>query len=590
MTSSLIDSRSRSTRIHSFCILVAAWAAMLSWSSLVCAADGGRFVDATTTAGVYFNHHPIGTVWPFAGGPAIADYDGDGWDDVYLCNGLGTPNKLYHNNGDGTFTDLADAAGVADTNHESVAALWADFDRDGLIDLYVASQDPTPTARLFRNAGNGTFVDMTAGSGADIGQLYVGGLAAGDYDRDGDLDIAFSAWSGICMLLRNDGAFRFTPVLLPGRNGEPGSFSKGWQPLWADLNHDGWLDLFVPIDYSANRVFISDRDGSFSERAPEMGLENPMNNMGISLGDYDNDGLLDIYITNVEDNPTFAGPGHNVLFKDMGNGVCEEVSQAAGVDRGYFGWGATFVDIDNDGWQDLYEVNGWVYAPYDNKPAILWRNKGDGTFESIGTSVGAAPTCEGRGVAAFDYDRDGKMDLMITTIGGRNYLLHNQLASEGHWLEVELRDSKGFRFGEGAEVVATFKGMKQARLLASGSSFQSQEPLRAHFGLGDSTFVDEVFVRWPGVGLRRLENVAVDQRITVRVGPKGDSNGDGRVDSLDRDSFEGCRSGAGIPHVSYSDCWIFDANSDGDVDDADYHDLFDNPVGGVGPNCCPLAR
>ncbi len=546
------------------------------------------FRDTTGAAGVLFTHKPGGYVWPFAGGPAVADFDEDGWDDVYVCNGSGKPNLLFRNNGDGTFTDIAKAAGVDETANEGAQGMWADFDGDGRLDLFVANQSPTPGASLYRNKGDGTFANVTTGAGVGVPQPYVGGVAVADYDRDGDLDIAFTAWIGSSVILRNNGGMKFSQVLLPGPSGELTGFGHAWQPIWVDIDHDGWFDLYVPIDGAPNRLFINDRKGGFTENAKGFGLDNAMNDMGVTLGDYDGDGELDIYITNIEDYSTYEGPGHNVMFHNLGNGRYEETSRSLGVDRGYWGWGTSFFDCENDGLQDIFEVNGWTAYPYDQKECLLWRNEGNHRYSSVGRDVNASPICEGRGLAAFDYDHDGRTDLMITTIGGRDYLLHNESESTNHWINVEVRDAGGRGFGESAEVVIRYEGGKQARIISSGSSFQSQEPLRAHFGLGSAEKVDEVLVRWPGVGLRRIFNSGVDRTLRISTGPLGDFNGDGRVDFADRANFAGCRSGTGIAHSKYSDCWVFDADRDGDVDDSDYAVLFASVGLPKEPACCPV--
>ncbi len=545
------------------------------------------FVDVTQTAGVFFLHQGADQQLPFTGGPAIADFDGDGWDDIYLCNGSGFPNMLFRNNGDGTFTDLAKTAGVEDTAHEGVMGLWADLDGDGLPDLFVANQAPKSGSRVYRNRGDGTFEDRTAGSGAEIVQNFVGGVAAADYDRDGDVDLAFSAWVGTTIVLRNDGNFHFTKILLPGQNGDGDSQPRGWQPMWIDLDEDGWLDLYLPVDFFENRLFINNRHGAFTEQAHSFGLDNAMNDMGITFGDYDNDGDLDFYITNIQDWSTNSGRGHNVLFENGGGGRWTEMASSCGVADGYWGWGTTFFDYDNDGWQDLYEVNGWISDPYLNRQPFLWRNQGDKTFASVGPQLGVVPTSEGRGVAAFDPDNDGDQDLIFTTLGGRDFLFRNDVRTTAHWLDVEVRGPDGRGFGEGAEVVASYGGRKQARLIAAGSSFQSQEPNRAHFGLGSVATLDELFVRWPGVGVRRLTNVPVDRRIQVRVGPRGDADGDGMITSADGALFDGCRQADGVPYGRFTTCWIFDADGDGDVDVADGWAIFGTAADTRSLDCCP---
>lgn len=473
-------------------------------------------------------------------GVAFIDYDNDGWEDIFLVNGtrLGAEktggNYLFHNE-HGRFVDVTRQAGMEHTGWGN-GVCAGDVDHDGFDDLFVTYLGANV---LYRNTGKGGF---RAEPWPDKGEWSTG-CSFLDYDRDGRLDLVVSRYVGfnIAKIPLPGSApnclWKGTPVFC-GPRGLPiggltlyhgkadGTFEDltaqsgvgaatgiyGFTALAADLNHDGWVDIYVAGDSSPSLLFRNNGNGTFSELGTETGLAfnehgYEQGGMGLAAGDFDNDGLLDLIKTN------FAGDYPN-LYRNIGNGIFEDRVIQAGlaVNPQYVAWGVGFVDFDNDGWLDVFQVNGHVFPELERKPGgepfknprLLYRNLGGGKFEDVSAIAGpgVAQRASSRGAAFADFDNDGNVDVLIMNMHEAPSLLRNDSTSGNSWLQVRLAG-----VGMGAVVTVEAGGRKQAQTLLSQTSFLSYNGRRLYFGLGKATRVDALTVVWPS---GRTEHFAVD--------------------------------------------------------------------------------
>ena len=497
-------------------------------------------------------------------GVAFLDYDRDGRLDVFFANGTtleespggqGPRCALYHNNGDGTFTDVTVAAGVARSGWGQGVAV-GDYDNDGWPDLYLTFFGRNV---LLRNKGDGTFADVTDAAGVAAGGWSTSAAFA-DYDNDGRLDLYVARYVDLDLKTaprpgtQKNCFYHGFPVMcgprgLPGardvlyHNNGDGTFTdvtvragdldreryRGLGVVWGDYDDDGWPDLFVANDAHPNLLYHNNRNGTFSEVAFTAGVAfdedgRERAGMGVDFADYDNDGRLDLVVTN------FYGEPHS-LYRNQGNGTFVETTWPSGIGEAtmrYLGWGAGFVDFDNDGNRDLFFVNGHVYPEVDRQQldetyaeqSLVFRNRGDGTFADVTRSAGEAlvPRWAGRGAAFGDYDDDGRVDVVISTVNGRAVLLHNESGSANHWLTVKLTGTRGNRDAIGARVKVSAGAATLMHEVHGGASYLSQSDLRAHFGLGSLAVVSSLEVRWPGGATERFADVAADQVLLIEEG------------------------------------------------------------------------
>ncbi len=488
------------------------------------------------------------------GGAAVADYDGDGWPDLFVTRYRGT-DLLFRNLGDGTFEEVAAAAGI-DAVAPSNGAAWGDIDNDGDPDLYLSVVDESAAPLrylLYINAGDGTFTEEAVARGAARQTAHwQSGFSTcfGDYDRDGWLDIHTCQWSVVeagnrSVLLRNRGpgapghfvdATAAAGVEMwagDGAGGASGAVAYAFTSRLSDLDGDGWPDLVVAADYGTSRLFWADGDGTFTDGTAAAGIGGDENGMGLAVGDYDGDGAPDLFFTSIYDargtGVPFAGWGvtGNRLYRNLGGRRFEDATDAAGVRDGGWGWGAAFLDHDNDGDLDLAMTNGFANdgagaeTPFHTDPTRLWRNDG-GRFTDVAAEAGITDVGEGKGLLVFDYDRDGDLDLFVVNHGGAPVLYRNDLANGNHWLRVRARGRCSNRDGVGVVVgvLAEAGGVEQRREIGGGSHFLTGSEKVAHFGLGPSGgAVAELRVRWPSGIEQCLEGVAVDQEIELTEPP-----------------------------------------------------------------------
>jgi hypothetical protein len=509
------------------------------------------FVEVAAQAGIDHHHGMMGTPGnclvdttnpPFEGwfcgidwtaaGAAAADFDADGWVDLYVTR-LYEPDLLYRNRGDGTFEDVAASVGLGGQTHH-IGAAWADVDEDGDLDLYVTSVGEL-THALFINH-EGTFVDEALERGAALldGYPQTGTTPSfGDYDNDGWLDLYVGDWHTHAIgtqpsharLLHNRGAadpgvfddvtlaagVDVDAVYLDVENSLDGTFV--FSPAFADLDADGWLDLVLTSDFGCSRLFWNQHDGTFVDGTLAAGVGSDENGMGTSLGDYDNDGDLDMFVSSITGPDNKTG---NRLFEYVGAREFVDATDAAGVREGSWAWGASFLDHDNDGDLDLALTNGWNGTLYDADAMVGWTNLGEGHMIDTSLALGLDDVGQGRALLTFDYDRDGDLDLFVANNAGAPLLLRNEGGNDRRWLQVELRGHTSNREGLGARVWVTTRAGTQVREVGGPSYFLGHSERVLHFGLGEASEVEQVRVVWPASESEQIvTDLAIDQRITI---------------------------------------------------------------------------
>jgi hypothetical protein len=526
-----------------------------------------RFTDIAEAAGlrapvIYGSPDRTNYVLESVGcGVAFLDYDNDGWLDIFLLNGTrveGAPeatNRLYRNNRDGTFTDVTERSGLKRAGWASAVCV-GDYNNDGHEDLFLTYWGQNV---LYRNNGDGTFTDVTKEAGLLRDRPRWGsGCTFLDYDRDGRLDLfiasylefdfktvpppgrnSFCNWKGIPVfcgprglppgvgaLYRNNGDGTFTDVSeASGIAKAKGSYMM--TSVAADFTNDGWPDIYVACDSTPSFLFRNNRDGTFTNIGMQSGVAlnehgNPQAGMGLGIGDFNLDGLLDIFKTHFSDDT-------NVLYRNDGKGFYDDVTAASGlgVETRFVGWGAGIVDLDNDGLPDLFLASGNIFPEVAAKlpaypmktPRVIFRNLGNGRFEELIDEGGpgiAATHCS-RGCAFGDFDNDGDIDIVIVNLNEPPSLLRNDLAGGRHWLKVKLNGVKSNRSAIGAHVIARYGGRSQAQTVLSQSSFYSSNDPRLHFGLGAAETAD-LEIRWPNGQTETLTGVAAGQLVVVQEG------------------------------------------------------------------------
>jgi len=503
-------------------------------------------------------------------GVALIDYDNDGWLDIYLVNGStfdaldgkepAPKAALFHNNHDGTFTNVAERAGVTNDRWGFGVAV-GDYDNDGWPDMVVTNYGKN---RLYRNNHDGTFTDVAEKAGMTLGN-WSSGPAFGDYDGDGRLDLFISGYihfdrehlpeggskamgyarcsfrgqptmcgpRGIAgepdHLFHNDGDGTFTDVSAKAGVTDPGKY-YGFTSVFVDINDDGKPDLLVANDSSPNYLYINKGKGVFEDESYLSGFAvnkdgREVASMGLGVGDYENNGRLDIIDTNFSDD-------YKLLFHNDGDASFTDVSSHAGLGTTtvpFLGWGDAFLDYDNDGWRDIFMVNGHVYpdagdhgwgTTYAQRP-LLYRNLRNGTFEPVPPveGTGLAEVIPARGAAFGDLFNDGKIDVVINPIDGPAVLLRNENGDHHHWVELKLiGGAKSPRDAVGATVYLKANGMRQREDVMSSGSYLSANDQRLHFGLGDAKVAGTVEIRWPS-GIRQTVVLpAVDRIYTITEG------------------------------------------------------------------------
>jgi hypothetical protein len=503
-------------------------------------------------------------------GVAIIDYDNDGWPDIYLVNGTelnaegkrpadaSATSHLFHNNHDGTFTDVTAKAGMVSRGWGQGACV-GDYDNDGFADLYVTGYGKN---KLFHNQGDGTFREVAEQAGAaGSGKEWGTGCAFIDYDRDGKLDImvanyvhfdltttpapgseAGCIWKGtpvMCgprglpsapnILFHNEGGGKFKDVSeASGIQKTAGHYCFSVTTL--DYNEDGWTDVYVACDSTPSILYRNNHDGTFTDVGADTGAAfnedgREQAGMGSTTADYDGDGHLDLFKTNFSDDTA-------TLYHANGDGTFTDVTVTAGlgINLDALGWGAMFADVDNDGYPDLLVVNGHVYPEVDvaklgttfKEPRFLYWNQGNGKFKDLSKASGPGLTepLSGRGLAVADLWNDGRLEAVVNNLSDRSMLLVNEAKNANHWIGLKLTGTKSNRSAIGARVLVHGSKRSWVDEVRSGSSYNSSNDLRLHVGLGAETKVSSVDVRWPNGEKEQFAVSGVD-RIVELVEGKG---------------------------------------------------------------------
>jgi hypothetical protein len=534
------------------------------------ASPGFRFVDVTASAGIQFQHNSGAFGGKFlpetlGSGCAFLDYDRDGWQDILLINGMDWPGhkqrhstlRLYHNNGNGTFTDVTSRAGL-DVEMYGMGVAVGDYDNDGFPDILVTCVGQN---RLFHNTGKGTFTDATNASG--LGKRLGFGTSAlwFDYDRDGLLDLFvcnYVKWSPehdvfcsldgkhksyctpeayrgeTCWLFHNRGNGTFEDVT--ASSGIFDSSSKSLGVAMLDENQSGWADLLVANDTQPNKLYRNQRNSTFRDAAVDAGLAfstegKARAGMGVDIGDFRNSGHSGVAITNFDNEMTglyeFSGKTYEDVAAQAGVGLASKNS---------LGFGCVFLDANLDGWLDLAVVNGHIDETVRNirgnvgyaQPPLLFLNNGKGGFHDIAAEAGGGfeQPKVGRGLAYADFDRDGDLDLLLTTNNGPAYLYRNDQFVGNHCIRFRLVGTKSNRDAIGATVRIFSSGLNQSRMVKSGSSYLSQSELPLTFGLEKRARVERAVITWPSGRTEEFKNLAAGRSYECVEG-KGISPQDG---------------------------------------------------------------
>ena len=529
-----------------------------------------RFVNVAKAAGItartiYGDEHKNRYLLETTGcGAAFLDYDNDGRLDVFLVNGTrldnaaGNPaptNHLYRNDGDGTFQDVTGKAGLTRTGWgQSVSA--GDYDNDGLEDIFISSYG---TNALYHNNGNGTFTETAQRAGvANNRSRWGSGSAFLDYDHDGFLDLFVASYidldlktaplpetgpclykgvmvacgppglsGGVNTLYHNNGNGTFTDVSeKSGVTKTNGTYGLG--VLVLDFDNDNWPDIYVANDSSPAALYHNNKNGTFTDIGVEAGCAfsvdgKPQAGMGVTAGDYDRDGWLDIFKSN------FAGDT-STLYHNTGKLSFDDVTFQAGMglNTRWLGWGCGFIDYDNDGWPDIFLVNGHVYPEVEKltteagyaQRKVLYQNLRNGRFADVSSKLGGAimEPASSRGCAFADYDNDGDVDILINPVNAAPELLKCESNTGNNWITIKTIGVKSNRDGIGARIKCSTADGSQIDEVRSGGSYYSQNDLRVHFGLGKNQKIKTIEIRWPSGQTDTLNDVAVNQFITVKEG------------------------------------------------------------------------
>lgn len=522
-----------------------------------CMALNAAFVDATMEAGLDYRQMPLGfesevTVHLQSGGAAAGDFDGDGWVDLFVTR-VGDTDLLFRNLGgestDGIvrFEDVSESAGFTQVLNSNGAG-WGDIDNDGDLDLYVTTLY-SERFYLYFNNGDGTFSEQATFRGAALksSTAHLGfSVAFGDYDRDGYLDIHTCEWdipfgspdfSQHAVLLRNLGRpapgffsnnTNIAGVTLKGVERGSGSGIKilyGFTSQFSDLDGDGWPDLLVAADYGSSQLFWNNGNGTFTEADSSAGIGMAGNAMGSAVGDFNGDGLLDWFVSSIEDNRLYQNLGDR-RFSEVARDIGPPDAENFGLMDYAWGWGSAFFDFDNDGDEDLVSANGHENRDPDVfygiieyvDQTLLWRNE-EGLFRKVSDEMGMTDMEPGKGLLWFDYDRDGDLDVFIANCQARPILYRNDSANTNGWLQVELSGRRSNAQGIGArlELVCAQGDPPQVKELSGGSHYLSQSEDIVHFGTGThDQMYHSLTIHWPSGGTQVLRNVDARQRILVR--------------------------------------------------------------------------
>jgi len=492
-------------------------------------AQSPAFSERTVQAGIDVTFESSGYNHSgYAGGGTVGDFNNDGWQDLFVLDGgdNGLRDKLYINQQDGTFADEALAWGLTSI-HKGKGASTADFNGDGWPDIYVTSAGTNGSAcnhKLYRNNGNGSFTDIAAMAGVNCTTpTFEDGFGSGwgDIDLDGDLDLMVAGFANNnsgSRLFRNNGDETFTDITGASTMFAQTPFGcSGFAPRLQDMDGDFYPELLLAADFGTSRYFINNTDGTFTDITAASGTGLDENGMGQTVGDYNGDGLLDWYVDSIY--WISLGWTGNKMYLNQGNHVYSEIGTGAGVYDGGYAWGAVSIDFNHDGLLDIASTNGGLGLEFFGEQTYLFMNQGGGSYTEGAVAAGLVHNYDGRGMINFDYDNDGDQDVVIFANEYPVRLYRNELAQVANttWLRVFLDSSSDTTVapnGYGSRVTATVGGTSILRVITTGDNCQSHSEISAHFGLGSATIVDELKIEWPNGDVTLLNNLAVNQTLT----------------------------------------------------------------------------
>ncbi len=508
-----------------------------------------QFAERAAPAGLaaeYDPNVPLGLEFQNAGG-AVGDFNADGMPDLFVLGGARGVDRLFINLGDGSFADQAAAWGI-DRTHAGSGACAGDFDNDGDLDLCVTSLgvlgDMTGDNNiLYRNNGDNTFTDIAQTAGVkntrpdsfQFGEAY--SPAFGDYDLDGDLDLFIAGYYGGSTLFQNNADSTFTDVTAAAIDADL-SGVRGFSVAFVDINNDRSPEILLAADFFTSKLLLNNADGTFSDITAASGTGIDSNGMGHTWGDYNHDGMTDWYVTSRLNDTGMAGSG-NMLYINQGAGTFAETSVAAAVNDGEWGWGADSRDFDHDGHTDILATNGWDGPYFTTDPTHLFLNNNDGTFTDAAPACGLAHTGQGRGVATLDADDDGDMDIVIFNNDQPVSYFENQAQGpDANWIKLTLDTSNRPELapnGFGARVDLTTPAGPQTYLITGGSNFLATSELVIHAGLGAAITADQITITWPDASTTALYNVPANASyvITARGPCVADLDVSGSLDFTD---------------------------------------------------------
>ena len=526
----------------------------------VCGTEGdSMFTEMAEAVGLSYVHSTDDTVFQQSGGVAAGDFDGDGWVDLYAVGGSNRASLLLKNQGDGTFTDVAESLNVNFIERNSGPA-FGDFNGDGWLDLFVGAVGGTDPA--VRQSENRLLLSQDGLGFSDVAQ-FRGVLVNnntfsatwGDYDNDDDVDLLMAHWireEGSMVQVKdnlwrnNNNVFEDVSeeanISLINANPMDSSFA----PTFSDVDNDGDQDILVTGDALASKILMNNGDGTFTDRtAIDIPATTDVNNdgvineddgterflqltdrsgMGSAVGDYDNDGDFDWFVSAIdaEEGDDDIGNG-NRLYENDGTGVFSDATDSAGVRYGFWGWGACFADFDSDGFLDIFHVNGMYpiegddtfdWDRFDDDPSRLFMNNGDKSFTERSVELGIDDRGQGRGVTCLDYDRDGDIDIMIANNGEAPKFYCNR-GNSNNYINIRLKQPGKNVFALGAKIQVVTADTTQIREIRAGNNYLSQNPAEAHFGLGSATTIDQITVTWPDGERDVITDAEINKHYTI---------------------------------------------------------------------------
>lgn len=467
------------------------------------------------------------------GGVAVDDFNADGWEDLFISHSM-QPGKLFVNNKKGGFVDVTTKI-LGNFSGRQLGALFMDYDQDGDKDLLLVEDDINQGYfRLFTQFPSGVMRPSFNKAGISF-ERFTHSLSAGDYDGDGDLDLFAAHWGDVTTTVRQGylwnnsakGMFEDVSALLPQTRISPlyPDLDVNFVPVFSDIDNDNDLDLLIAADYLTTQVLLNEDKKFVDATSP---IINDENGMGSALGDYDNDGDLDWFVSSIwnpiEQKAYKGGTTGNRLYNNDGQGNFSDATDRAGVRQGYWGWGACFADFNNDGWLDIFHTNGMrtgqiaeesQVGQFYEDPSRLFINNQDGTFSEKSLDWGITHTGQGRGISCLDFDNDGDVDIIIANNGAGPTLYSNNNLSGSGYLSVKLVGKLGNPDGVGAKIIVQTGQMQQLREIRLGSNYLSNDPLVAHFGLGLNSVVDKLTVIWPDGQKQQLKNVPANKHMMI---------------------------------------------------------------------------